>query len=351
MGQITAPIQVLILEDDPDTAMLIADSLTDYFGPNCYRTIATLKEARTTSLDDVDLVLSDYHLPDGNGLQALEVLLERRSDIPVIMVTSEREIQTVTEAIRAGAYDYVVKSDQMFEMIPLTIEKNLEVSRIKQQNTKLQKDLEDSLQQIRESNAQLSEMVDRLEAMAHTDALTGVFNRRHLNNILGRMFAESHRYHTELTCLMMDLDGFKSVNDTLGHQCGDEVLVAMARVIRDTAREADIAARYGGDEFVILMPHTNGKTAMMFVERLRVRFASCWQEVIGDQHADSISLSVSVGVASTRMSHPRSGEELIVHADNALYAAKNAGKDRIMIWDAESGHPVDPTAWPQRQSA
>jgi len=336
-------IRILILEDDADTAMLIGDTLADYFGPECATIISTLNETREIPLDEYNMVLCDYHLPDGTGLTALRIFLSRRSDLPVVMVTSERETTTVVDAIRTGAYDYVIKSDQMFDLIPLTIEKNLEVFRIKRENHRLQEDLRSSFKQIQDSNARLADMVLRLEEMAHTDALTGLFNRRHLTNTLGQMFAEAKRYRTDLACVMIDLDGFKKINDTFGHHRGDEALMHLGKIIRENIRDADVAVRFGGDEFVILMPQTDGQTAAAFVQRI------CRQFDRSDHTQSSMSIAesprehstpkftFSVGIACVVTNQPADGEQLVSQADQALYAAKAAGRNCIMLFQPDGG--------------
>ncbi|MFG0329930.1 MAG: diguanylate cyclase [Phycisphaerales bacterium] len=327
MRQVTGTPQILVIEDDLDAAMLLTDVLVEHFESECVTVAETVAAALDLDLTRFHLVLSDYNLPDGSGLDALKALLNLRPDLPVIMVTGESEISIAVEAIRHGAYDYVVKSPTVLSTIPLTVEKNLELWRVKQENARLQVQLERSLDRIKESNSQLSAMVAKLEEMALTDALTSLSNRRHLNRSLIQMFAEASRYQSELSCVMMDLDGFKSLNDTLGHQRGDELLSRVGRLITTTCRESDFAARYGGDEFIILLPKTDRDTAVNLVMRLREEFARMRES----SYADHPELNMSFGIACTRISHPDTGEQLVQHADNALYKAKEAGKARVML--------------------
>ena len=319
---------LLIIEDDADTASLIVDTLTVHFKRPCICKAGTIQAALACDIHAIHLVLCDYNLPDGTGLDALRRLLALRPDLPVVMVTGQNEISTALEALRLGAYDYVVKAGEFLSIIPLTVEKNLARWRIKQENARLQRELETSLRQLQESHEQLSAMVAALEEMALTDALTGLSNRRRLNDALPRMFAEAQRYGTDLSCVMIDLDGFKALNDTLGHQRGDEVLRLAGRIVRANCRAADLAARYGGDEFVVVLPQTDCQTASVLAQRILREF----DEASPALSAGAVKpVSMSAGIACSRTCRPTNGEQLLKIADQTLYAAKAAGKARIML--------------------
>ena len=162
--------------------------------------------------------------------------------------------------------------------------------------------------------------------MADTDPLTGLANRRRFAELLERYHSEAIRYGQDLTCCMCDLDHFKRLNDTLGHQLGDKVLVLTAEVIRESIRTSDVAARYGGDEFVILLPHTSIGRGLAVGERIR-------QEMVAHSRRDNELnrvVTMSVGVASLAADHPSNGEGLVRTADRALYVAKDRGKDRLI---------------------
>lgn len=189
---------------------------------------------------------------------------------------------------------------------------------------KLNAELEDRVLQ---RTTELEEANKRLAEMAARDSLTGLYNRRHFGNLLGQLFAEASRYNTELTCLMFDLDNFKRVNDTLGHQTGDHLLQMTARIIRETIRESDVAVRYGGDEFVILLPQTSPGDARISAERLLERFRKQLMEELPEANIATLS----IGLASREEDRPKNAMDLVNLADEALYLAKAGGKNRITV--------------------
>lgn len=333
--------RLLVIEDDPDTASLVADILADHFGGPCTHHVGALRLLEGLELDDFDLALCDYNLPDGTALDAIASIKARRPGLPVIVVTAESDIETLLETIRHGAADYLLKTSEVFATIPIAVEKNLTLARMQRENERLQNALAESIREITHKNDELQQLVQRLEEAATTDPLTGLANRRRLSDRLEQMHAEAVRYGTDLACILFDLDGFKTINDTLGHQAGDELLAQIGEIIRAEVRSSDLAARFGGDEFVILLPHTTCDTAVNLADRIMRSFASvCPLDPNG--RGGPTGCGMSVGVASLRTSHPRTGEELIHHADTAMYTAKEAGRRCIRVCDADGKHAHAP---------
>lgn len=321
---------ILLIEDDRDTSDLIRETLSDHFGEDRITHAECAADTEALDLHQFEMVLCDLNLPDASGLELIDRLLARREDLPVIMVTSEAGLDTAMTAIRKGAYDYIVKIGDYLLTIPLFIEKNLQVWQTKQENLRLQAELVQTLQEVNIKNRQLEEAVEQLEQLASTDPLTGLANRRHVQQSLERSFAESTRYGTDLACLMIDLDKFKRLNDTLGHQQGDRLLQTCAKVLNANCRRSDVAGRYGGDEFVVLLPHTGPELAQQVARRIQQQFRND-VAALGPEHA---VCSMSVGLACVSISKPASADQLVALADAALYRAKQSGAARVCMHEA-----------------
>lgn len=319
-------LKLLIIDDDADQRELTREVLQDRFGKGCVDEAGSGTAALSKDLSSYDMILSDYNLPDCTGLDLL-VQIRRRCRTPVIMVTGENVSEFAAEAIRRGASDYVVKVSDYFLTIPLVVEKNLTVLKLMRENEQLQLQLKQSFDEVNQKNKQLNDALRRVEEMAATDALTGLCNRRHLSAMMNQLFAEAERYRTDLACVMIDLDGYKQLNDSLGHQMGDQILVEVGAIIRGSIRRSDLGARYGGDEFVLLLPHSDSNEAAKLVTRVRDEFKLRSNQATGGAR----TLSMSIGISSMLNNHPASADELIALADAALFASKQAGRDRITI--------------------
>lgn len=318
---VQSPPRLMLVEDNLDTASLIIETLQDYYGEPCLEHCIGVDEALEIDPSEVDLVLSDMNLPDGSGLQLMDGMLERRPDLPIVVVTAEGNLGNAMQAIKRGAYDYIVKAGDYLFSIPIVVEKNLAMWRTKQENRRLQEQLTRTLDEVRIKNHQLEEMVAKLEMAAATDPLTGLANRRSIAQSLERYFAEAHRYEHELACIMIDLDGFKQINDTLGHQKGDELLVCTARVLEANCRRCDVAGRFGGDEFILILPETELETAKNAAKRISDEFVTVARAIFAGTSQEGC-VTMSIGVACMRDCQPTTCEQLIANADLALYQAK-----------------------------
>ncbi len=168
-------------------------------------------------------------------------------------------------------------------------------------------------------------LVRRSEELSVTDDLTHLYNSRYLNAALRREVERSRRYHSPLSIIFLDLDGFKSVNDCHGHMWGSRTLVEVGAVVRETVRAIDVVARFGGDEFTVILPQTDRRGARVIAERLRERIA-------GARYLKAYGLDVHVTASLGIATYPedgRTGEDLLACADRAMYRAKEAGKDRV----------------------
>ncbi len=184
-------------------------------------------------------------------------------------------------------------------------------------------------------NAQLLAERDRLTLEASTDGLTGLANRRHLDEFLAEQFRISSRYGTPLSVVILDIDFFKKVNDTYGHQAGDQVLRTVAMTLQQTVREADFCARYGGEEFVVVLPATTVDGALDVAERIRSAVEAQAMVAGGER----LNVTISAGVNAYRKDGQASPDWLIKEADMALYDAKRAGRNRVHCFEDAPASP------------
>jgi len=176
------------------------------------------------------------------------------------------------------------------------------------------------------TRAELALTTRRLEEMAITDELTDVYNRHFVWRELKSEFSRTRRFQLDLSCLMIDLDLFKTVNDRYGHPVGDRVLKKVALLLRENCREPDTLARFGGEEFIVILPQTDSKGAVVQAERMREDVARHTFLVEG---IPPLSLTISVGIASYPDERVKKFEDLVKIADDALYKSKNKGRNRV----------------------
>jgi two-component system cell cycle response regulator len=319
-------LKILIIEDDDDQRELMRETLEDHFGHGTVVGAESGGGALKHDLGSFDLILSDYNLPDRTGMELLDAIRSRCAT-PVIMVTGENVGQIAVEAIRRGATDYIVKFGDYLFTIPLVVEKNLTVAKVKRENESLRSELERALLEVRDKNAQLEASLKRVEEVAATDPLTGLYNRRHFGKVSEQLWSEAQRYDHDLSCVMIDLDGYKQLNDRYGHQVGDQVLVVAGKVITANLRRADVAARYGGDEFILLLPHASAEEAAGVAARIHEQYGSSVAGLLRRNDKPTMS----IGVASKRCDDPTCADQLVAAADAALYRAKAAGRNRVVI--------------------
>jgi diguanylate cyclase (GGDEF)-like protein len=187
-------------------------------------------------------------------------------------------------------------------------------------------ELEGANQQLEIKNRELQTISDTLHRISITDHLTGAYTRRFFFETLTKLMASAKRHGTPLSIIMIDVDNFKPINDSFGHPVGDEVLQVLASNCREALREADIFARFGGEEFIVALPETDERAAREVAERLRL--AAMAQPV--DAGDVFIHVTISSGIAQYRPTDITI-EELIKRADQALYAAKNSGRNQVVV--------------------
>ena len=255
----------------------------------------------------VDAVICDLEMPglDGEKLLAAQRGRTGGDDMPFLFLTAQRDPERMARLLRGGACDIVQKPFYAAELLA-RLDLHLRLRRLQAE--------------LREKNATLARL-------STTDPVTGLRNRRYVTEFLSLELLRAARYKTPLAVLMLDLDHFKRINDTYGHRVGDTVLQAVAEVLRGTLRATDVAGRYGGEEFLVVLPQTDLQGAAVLGERVR---AAIEQTTIPVEGAEPLSVTVSIGVAALG-DGACSAEQLVERADAALYAAKDAGRNRVAL--------------------
>ena len=297
---------VLVIDDSPAIREQVVRTLSDV------ALFAHYKEARDglegfkiLIESHADLVICDVDMPRMDGFKFLQ-LVESRPElqgVPIIMLTGIMDFDSKIKGLEQGATDYLTKPFDAGEL----------VARVKVQ-LKI-KALQDELKRANEL----------LKRLTNIDHLTNLFNRRYLTEVLDGEFMRAKRNNEYLSLIIVDIDHFKSVNDTYGHQNGDLVLAAVATLAQRQLRAYDSAARYGGEEFVLVIPGTSLAGGVMVAERLRQSVL----EYAFPAPMEDLTVTVSAGVATYPSPLVDSVDSLFRQADEALYRAKQSGRNRV----------------------
>jgi len=261
----------------------------------------------------VDAVICDLEMPglDGEKLLAAQRGRTGGEAMPFLFLTAQRDPERMARLLRAGACDIVLKP---FHAAELLARLDLHVG-------------------LRRLQAELREKNATLARLSTTDPVTGLRNRRYATEFLSLEVLRAVRYRTPLAVLLLDLDHFKRVNDSHGHRVGDSVLQVVADTLRATLRATDLPGRYGGEEFLVVLPQTDLEGARALAERVRVAIEETRIDVGA---AAAISVTISIGLAALDPG-AQSAEQLVERADAALYDAKDAGRNRVSASDGRRG--------------
>ncbi len=295
----TKPI-VLLIDDSVDVHRLLRARLKHEH----IQLVAT-----TSGLEGVEFakghgpstILLDLDMPGVDGFETLRALKEEGTthNIPVIVLSGMDDSEDKVTAFDLGATDYVTKPCDLAEL-----------------RARLRASL------------RLDHLLRLLAERADVDGLTGLSNRSHFDKRWAAEVEECKRYGTPLSIALLDIDHFKSVNDTYGHPAGDEVLAEFAQLIAKSCRTSDIPCRYGGEEFAMIMPHTSPEDAKVVCERIRQSLRAMeWP-----RHPERV-ITVSIGVAGCAGGCTQTPEQWLEQADQCLYGAKRAGRDRVATKD------------------
>lgn len=314
-GKEDSPLNVLVIEDHPDQRDLLAIVLKR----EGYRVITAgngLEALEKLEAENVQIALSDIMMPKMDGFELIKRIRSNPAtkSIYLILITARIQEGDRVRGLDLGADDYITKPFSFSELL----------ARVRVASRMVQ-------------------YQQHLEYQTQVDSLTGLFNRRAFEKKFIEEFERSKRYHNPLSVLMLDLDNFKTINDTYGHHGGDAALVKISETLREMTRQSDFPSRYGGEEFVLILPETDQESALQVASKVhdairRSSFGTATRP---------FTLTVSIGVNSTSTQVYSSWRELLDDADRALYFAKNTGKDRIELWEPQKKtSPVQPSVHP-----
>ena len=298
-----SPLTVLVIEDHPDQRDLLAIVLQR----EGYRVITAsngLEALEKLEKERVQIALSDIMMPKMDGFELIKQIRGNPSlkSIYLILITARIQEGDRVRGLDLGADDYITKPFSFSELL----------ARIR-------------------VGSRVVQYQQHLEYQTQVDSLTGLFNRRAFEKKINEEFERSKRYHNPLSVLILDIDNFKIINDTYGHHGGDAALVKISETFRERTRQSDFPSRYGGEEFILILPESDQESALQVAGKIHESIRTC---SFGTT-ARPFALTVSIGVSSTSARFYSEWRDLVDDADRALYVAKNSGKDRIEIWQPE----------------
>jgi len=318
-GQDSYRMRVLVVENDRTTLVLL-EAMLKAAGHEVLLARNDAEAMQLVEQKHPQLVIAGWAMPRMDGAALCRKLRENPAmrDVYVILLAAEESVERLVEAFDAGADDCLNK--------PVAQKVFFARLRAAQRVVRLQEELAFDREQLLRFSKDLAASNERLQRLALTDALTELPNRRFAMERLDQEWALSRRGDRALSCMMVDVDHFKPINDRFGHQVGDEALRCIARTLRQSARTQDVVCRYGGEEFLVVCPDTGIEAAYQCAERLRQKVAAL---KFASQGAD-IRLTISIGVAEKR-EDVASLDDLLGRADECLYAAKQGGRNRTVI--------------------
>ena len=298
---------ILLIDNDQEQALKIRNFFKNTKLKFVHLTTAE-EAAQIARYAEFDLVITNAVLSGSMSGLALIRKIRKINDtmyrVPILVISAIPNVSQKIELFRAGANDYIEKPFILAEL------------NVRMKNLIQSKKLFDTVEQQKE----------KMEKMAIRDQLTGLYNRHYLTNVADKYIEESWRHKFPLSIFVIDLDFFKKLNDTYGHPKGDLVLKAIANLLLKLFRGSDIAIRYGGEEFLILLPHCSGEDATNKAEHLRSQ--------ISELRPSSITVTASIGVSQTSTENKFTFSEILAAADKAVYLAKENGRNCVIFCDA-----------------
>lgn len=300
-------VHIILVEDDPDDVYITQQILnSDVQRHYQLSNVGSIQELIDSDFQEVDAILLDLGLPDSDGLASVVQVVNHFREIPVIVLTGISNENIGESAIQLGAEDYIPKDELSASMLSRSLRFAIE----------------------------RHGLIRKLRNMAHVDSLTLLSNRADFDVRLAHQLEYAQRHNSRLGLLMIDLDGFKEINDTLGHSAGDQVLAQFAARIKNRIRKSDVAARLGGDEFALLLHPIESQMACESVAQAKLNSINEPFLIYVSGSVQEVSIGMSVGIA-IYPDHGLTGSALKTNADKAMYEVKKRGKNNYYVYDQQ----------------
>jgi len=287
---------ILIVDDTTSNLDILIELLQDYDVIDATNGEDALEIANE---EKIDLILLDIMMPNMDGYEVCKRLKsnDATKDIPIIFITGKTDEESIEKAYELGGSDYVTKP-----FLPLELK-----ARVKKELT-------------------IQDMMHDLKRLASTDPMTKLYNRGYFSNMSQHFLDLAKREKQNLSVIMLDIDKFKNVNDTYGHQIGDKVIIYLASELMQNQRKTDISCRYGGEEFVMLLQNTAKEVAVEVAQKIRKKIEA--HSITLDSN-EELKFTVSLGVSDVDIENDINIEKALKRADDALYNAKESGRNRV----------------------
>lgn len=324
--QFTKTLKVLYVEDNKDARDALSSMLSNFFNTIIEADNGEdgLKKFKSSTFD---LIITDIKMPKMNGVEMIKEIRELNDSIPVIISTAHEDNDFLMSFIELGINGYLLKPIN-YKQLTRTIKCVCGRLYLIYENKRYEESLE---LLVKERTKELQDAKERLTLMVNKDPLTNLYNRRYFNDISKTLMHIGQREKDGLSLLMIDIDRFKTINDTYGHLVGDIVIKELAFILLKMTRSSDVVIRFGGEEFLILLPHTHLNGAVQISQKIRDTVKSL--DVHIDNDIDNIiKFTISIGITECYCDDDTEVDTVVQRADEAMYDAKHNGRDRMVIY-------------------
>ena len=327
--EFTQTLKILYIEDHEDSREALHNLLKNFFS-DITLAFDGLEGLEKLKNNRFDLIITDIKMPKMSGIELIKIIRETiNEDTPLIVSTAHQDQDVLIECIELGVNSYLLKPinhKQLTRSIKLTCGKLYYMQKTKQYEASLER-------LVKEQTQELEAAKNALKIMTNKDPLTNLYNRRYFNEIAKTLLSIANREKDGLSLLMIDIDKFKSINDNYGHLTGDCVLQALASTLLKNIRSSDVAIRFGGEEFLLLLPHTHLEGAKKIAKKIKDCIKNL--EIHTNDSPEAIKVTVSIGVSECQYNKNKDIDLLVHRADEAMYQAKKSGRDKIVIYEED----------------